>query len=286
MKKKATYLALCLLLAVLAITACSSVHEDTSHTNEITEISTNGNTTPNTLPQVERPTDITEDTTNNTNDINDTSDTTDPLSTTQHPPGTYILPAPQTHGTISIEEALQARRSRRHFQDRPLTQQQLSQILWAAYGITSPHGLRTTPSAGALFPLEIYVVVGNVTGIEPGVYRYSAHEHIIVQVAYGDVRYALAQAAVGQSSVRYAPAIIAYSAVFERMLPRYGERGIMYTHMEVGHSAQNVYLQAAAMGLGTVAVGAFIEEYISEVLILPDNETPLYLMPFGYHYGD
>jgi SagB-type dehydrogenase family enzyme len=201
---------------------------------------------------------------------------------------TYILPAPRTAGEMSVEQALSERRSRRNFQDTAISAEQLSQILWAAYGITQPRpdaqrgGLRTTPSAGAIFPLQIYVVIGNVEGIEPGVYRYISEEHKIVQIVAGDVRNALADAALGQNSVRNAPAIVAYSADFAVMLPRYGERGIMYTYIEVGHSAQNVYLQAEALGLGTVAVGALVDDDVAEVLNLPENETPLYLMPFGY----
>lgn len=206
----------------------------------------------------------------------------------------YILPAPITDGKISLEQALQDRRSRRKFQDRPISKEQLSQILWAAYGITQPipdtpnlrGGLRTTPSAGALYPLEIYVVIGNVEGIKPGVYRYICEEHKIVRHIEGDLRNELAKAALGQSSVREAPAVLVHSAVFERMLPRYGERGVLYVYIEVGHSAQNIYLQAEALGLGTVAVGAFIDDMISEVLNLPENESPLYLMPFGYFYGE
>ena len=210
--------------------------------------------------------------------------TSNNLSLTETPPGIYILPVPQTDGTISVEEALYNRRSRRHFQDRALTTEQVSQILWAAYGITSDRGFRTAPSAGALYPLEIYIVIGNVEGIAPGVYLYIAEEHKIIRVIYGDIREELAQAALGQRSVSDAPAILAYSAVFERMIPRYGERGIMYTHIEVGHSGQNVYLQAEALGLGTVAVGAFIDYLVGELLNLSEYETPLYLMPFGYFY--
>ncbi|MCL1845422.1 MAG: SagB family peptide dehydrogenase [Defluviitaleaceae bacterium] len=204
---------------------------------------------------------------------------------------THILPAPNLDGEMSVEQAIQQRRSRRNFEDRAISQEQLSQILWSVYGITEPRpgsprgGLRTTPSAGALFPLEIYVVIGNVEGIEPGVYRYISPKHKIVQVVEGDMRIMLAAAALNQTAVRNAPAIVAYAAVFDRMLPRYGERGIMYTHMEVGHSAQNMYLQAEALGLGTVAVGAFVDEMVSAVLRLPDDETPLYLMPFGYAEG-
>ena len=205
---------------------------------------------------------------------------------------TYVLPAPQLDGEMSVEAALASRRSRRNFRDEALTKQQLSQLLWAAYGVSLPRpdqpqwsgGLRTTPSAGATYPLEIYAVVGLVDGITPGVYRYLPAEHKLVRVVEGDVRAELSDAAVGQRMVREAPVSIFYSAVFERTTERYGERGVMYVHMEIGHSAQNVYLQAEAMGLGTCAIGAMMEGQVRELLNLPDDEVPLYLMPVGYFY--
>ena len=205
----------------------------------------------------------------------------------------YVLPPPVTDGSMSVEKALENRRSRRNFQDRAISKEQLSQILWAAYGITQPMpnqpglrgGLRTTPSAGATYPLEIYVIVGNVEGLRAGVYRYVSEEHKLVMVVYGDVRDELANAALGQRMVRDAPATVFYSAVFYRTTRRYGERGIRYVYIELGHSAQNVYLQAEALGLGTGAIGAFVDDRVREVLNLPDNEEPLYLMPIGYFYG-
>ena len=204
----------------------------------------------------------------------------------------YILPPYTTDGIMSVEAALASRRSRRNFQDKPISASQLSQLLWAAYGITlpdSPHfnvGLRTTPSAGALYPLEIYVIIGNMEGIEPGVFRYIPEEHWLIRVIDGDVREELSAAALGQRSVLDAPVSIFYSAVFSRMTRQYGERGILYAYIELGHSAQNVYLQAEALGLGTVAVGAFRDARVRQILNLPDNEEPLYIMPVGYVYGD
>ena len=209
---------------------------------------------------------------------------------TEEPKLTYILPAPRTEGNMSVEEALQNRRSHRHFQNKALTIEQLSQLLWAAYGITVPKpdspglrgGLRTTPSAGALFPLEIYAIIGNVEGIEPGVYRYISEEHKIVRIIDRDVRRELTDASFGQRMVQEAPVSIFYSAVFSRTTSRYGERGIMYVHMEIGHSAQNVYLQAVALGLGTCAIGAFVDDQVRQLLQLPEDEVPLYIMPVGY----
>jgi len=256
-----------LLLSIVVLSACGDVsenapYESTSHSEEV------GNTSSRTVGN------------------NDT------LTRTEESQVVYILPMAKTDGDMSVERALANRRSRRNFQDEAITVEQLSQILWAAYGITLPRpdvpnlrgGLRTTPSAGATFPLEIYVVIGNVEGIEPGVYRYISEEHKIVRVVDGDVRAALSDAALGQRSVRDAPATVVHAGVFERITGIYGERGIMYTHIEVGHSAQNVYLQAEALGLGTVAVGAFTDSQVAEILNLPENEEPLYLMPIGYFY--
>ena len=209
--------------------------------------------------------------------------------TAEETPRVFVLPAPDTTGSVSVEQALAGRRSRRDFQDREMPIQKLSQILWAAYGITEPRpqpalrgGLRTTPSAGALYPLELYVIVGNVEGLTPGVYRYVSEGHKLVRTIDGDVRNELREAALGQRMVSQAPVSVFYSAVFERTTRRYGERGRKYVYIELGHSAQNVYLQVEALGLGTVAIGAFADDRVREILDLPGNETPLYLMPIGY----
>jgi len=146
-------------------------------------------------------------------------------------------------------------------------------------------GLRTAASAGALYPFEIYVAVGNVKGIEAGLYKYISEEHKIVRLIDKDIREELCAAALGQKMVQEAPATIAYSAIYERMTKKYGDRGRdRYVCMDLGHSAQNVYLQAEAMNLGTCAIGAFIDEKVAEVLQLTAEEEPLYLMPIGYYY--
>jgi SagB-type dehydrogenase family enzyme len=207
------------------------------------------------------------------------------LTETENSPLTYTLPSPELESNTSLEETLASRRSRRSFQDKAISAQQLSQILWASYGVTSAGGLRTAPSAGALYPLEIYAVIGNVEGITPGVYRYISNEHKIVMTIDGDIRAELSEAALGQRMVRDAPVSIFYSAVFERTTGRYGDRGNNYVYIEVGHSAQNIYLQAESLGLGTCAIGAFTDERVKQLLKLPPNEDPLYLMPIGHVAG-
>jgi len=213
------------------------------------------------------------------------------LAKTESAQLTYTLPPHKTNGTISVERALEHRRSHRQFQNRDISAEQLSQILWAAYGITGSTndpstrgGLRTTPSAGALYPLEIYVVVGNVAGIEVGVYKYVSQEHKLTRTIDKDIRSELATAAANQTAVRSAPVTVVYSAVFSRIEERYGKRGLdRYVFMEIGHSAQNVYLQAETLGLGTCAIGAFDDDKVSQLLRLPEGEHPFYLMPIGYY---
>lgn len=201
-----------------------------------------------------------------------------------------VLPDPEFSSQVSVEEALLNRRSVREYSAEQLTMQEISQVLWAAYGITDKQsypsfllgGLRTAPSAGALYPLEIYLIAGNIMGLKPGVYKYESNGHLLIPFQDGDIRADLAEAALDQAFLKEAPAIIFYSAVFKRTTQKYGDRGHeRYVCMDVGHSAQNVYLQAYTLGIGTCAVGAFSDKMVSNVLMIPDDEEPLYLMPFG-----
>ena len=192
-----------------------------------------------------------------------------------------ILPKPRYDSATSIEEALLKRRSVRSYTNEALTLQEVAQLLWAAQGITEPGGKRTAHSAGALYPIEVYVVVGNVEGIAEGVYKYQPHQHELVKVLEGEQRKALAKAALDQQSVAQGAIDIVITAIYERTTSKYGDRGIRYVHMEAGHAAQNVYLQAVALGLGTVSIGAFYDSLVKETLNLPKNEEPLYIMPVG-----
>lgn len=202
--------------------------------------------------------------------------------TLAHAQDTIPLPPPRDTGPVSVEEALAKRRSCRSFAPLPLSLEEVAQLLWAAQGITDhSSGFRTAPSAGALYPLEVYLVVGNVTGLAPGVYRYLPERHALSRTLSDDRREALFRAALFQRWVQEAPAVLVFAAVYERTTRKYGERGIRYVHMEVGHAAQNVYLQAEALGLGTVAVGAFEDRSVQNALQLPEKEHPLYLMPVG-----
>jgi SagB-type dehydrogenase family enzyme len=191
------------------------------------------------------------------------------------------LPAPRLDGGFSIEKALHLRRSVRVFAPDPIEISDVSQLLWAAQGITAPGGERTTPSAGATYPLEMYTAVGRVTGLAAGLYRYRAPENDLVRALEGDVLHDLSIAAVGQGSVYMAAALFVITAVHERTTLVYGRRGIRYVDNEVGHAAENLFLQAVALGLGSVAVGAFDDEAVSKVLRLPAAHRPMYLLPVG-----
>jgi SagB-type dehydrogenase family enzyme len=194
---------------------------------------------------------------------------------------TIELPKPKYDSNISIEKALFERRSTREYKDQPLNLTDLSQLLWAAQGITDPSGLRTAPSAGALYPLKVYVVVGDVINISDGIYRYDPEDHVLLRVAEGDRRKELYEAALRQESIRDGEMVIVLSAIYETTTSKYGERGIMYVHMEAGHTAQNICLQAVSLNLGVVTVGAFSDELVKEVMEMPVEEHPLYLIPVG-----
>lgn len=187
------------------------------------------------------------------------------------------LPPPRLQGTLSLEEALAKRRSVRQFRPDPLNAEQLSQLCWAVQGITHPSGFRTAPSAGALYPLEVYVV------LPQGVYHYNPQRHALTRWQEGDLRAALHAVALRQDAILQAAAVFVITAVYERTEAKYGkQRSPRYVHMEVGHAAQNLLLQAVALGLGSVPIGAFFDEGVQEALKLPTDHRPLYLLPVGY----
>ncbi|MEM0481536.1 MAG: SagB/ThcOx family dehydrogenase [Nitrososphaerota archaeon] len=194
------------------------------------------------------------------------------------------LPPPRYDSNVSIEYALKARRSIREYEDKPLTLEQLGQLAWAAQGITEVrYGFRTAPSAGATYPLEVYIVVKK-EGMPEGVYHYVPREHVLELVKRGDYSRELMSACLDQEWVRDAAINIVITAIYERTTYRYGERGrIRYVHMEVGHVGQNVYLQCVSLGLGCVVIGAFYDEEIKRILGV--DEEPLYVIPVGVKKG-
>jgi SagB-type dehydrogenase family enzyme len=203
-----------------------------------------------------------------------------PMAMTLAAPDALSLPPPRPASAVSVEAALASRHSVRHFADAPLNLADTAQLLWAAQGITRAEGLRTAPSAGALYPLEIYLVAGTVAALPAGIYRYLPEHHRLVHAVAGDRRRELAAAALRQSWMADAPAILVIAAVVRRTSVKYGERGERYVHIEAGHAAQNVCLQAVALGLGTTVVGAFSDAGVKRVLGLAEEE-PLLLVPVG-----
>lgn len=182
---------------------------------------------------------------------------------------------------LALEQCMRRRRSVRSFRDAALAQHDLGQLLWAAQGVTSSEGKRTVPSAGALYPLELYAICGNVSGLEPGVYRYTAMHHELLLVTPGRQHENLAVAAYGQEWIAGAPAIICIAAAFARTTLKYGDRGHGYVYMEAGHAAENLMLMAVALGLGTTMVGAFSGNQVAHLVRLASDETPLCLIPVG-----
>jgi len=201
------------------------------------------------------------------------------------------LPDPKLRGNVSVEEALKNRRSVRSYSQDPMTLNEISQLLWAAFGITKPlekapaflrGGLRAAPSAGARYPLDLYVVARNVKDLPVGVYYYKSETHQLVQISNEDKWEALSESAFHQPHFITAAAAIVYSAVFERCMMKYGQRGReRYVCMDLGHSAENVYLQATAMNIGTCAVGAFTNLSLKKAVGMTQEEEPLYIMPLG-----
>lgn len=191
--------------------------------------------------------------------------------------GTIItLVKPNKNGSTSLEHVVAARRSRRDFSPQLLTFEHIGQLAWAAQGQNTRNKYRTVPSAGATYPLELFVV------IDQGLFRYLTAEHSLEKLSDRDLRAQLASASWGQEFIAVAPLTMVFAAQFTRTTRRYGQRGVRYVYMEAGHAAQNVHLQAESLGLGSVAVGAFDDASVSKVLSLPDYLEPLYLVVVGY----
>lgn len=202
------------------------------------------------------------------------------------------LPSPQLEGKMSVEEALAGRRSRRGFKEDSLTMEQVSQILWSAQGITKKVittegilGRRTAPSAGSVYPLDIYLVVGEntVENLKSGVYHYETSRHSLFLILEEDQRKEVSQACLDKNQIDIAPVSLIITAEFSRLTDRFGEHRIHFVYMEAGHVAENVYLQVESLGLGTVSMGGIKAEEISKALNLPNEHVPLYVMPVGHY---
>lgn len=192
------------------------------------------------------------------------------------------LSQPKFKSRVSIEEALLKRRSIRNYLNEQLSNSEISQLLWAAQGITEEkYNLRTAPSAGALYPLEIYIAVSNVKDLAPGLYKYKPQNHTLKKISDGDKRIDISNAALRQDAIENSSAIILITAVYERTAVKYGGRTERYVNIEVGAAAQNIYLQSVSLEIGTVIIGAFKDDSLKKTLNLPANERPLAIMPLG-----
>jgi len=187
------------------------------------------------------------------------------------------LGEPKETGLMSLEQAIVSRRSRREFLPEPLTLEQIGQLAWAAQGSGAGGRYRNSPSAGATYPLELFIVTAD------GMFHYLPDGHSLERLADKDLRAELCSAAWGQEFIRAAPLTIVFAAEFNRTTEHYGKRGVRYVYMEAGHTAQNVHLQAEAMGLGSVAVGAFDDASVAKVLFLPNDLDPIYMVTIGYY---
>jgi SagB-type dehydrogenase family enzyme len=185
------------------------------------------------------------------------------------------LPTPSAHGGMPLQEAIARRRSVRAFAADPLELGTISQLLWAAQGLTCPEGSRAAPSAGACYPLAVLLACAH------GLFRYEPGPHAVTKLVAHDLRERLAEAALGQQFVAEAPVALIFVATYEHTTSRYGERGRRYVHMDVGHAAQNVHLQAVSLGLVSVPVGAFHDEGVARVLQLTRDQKPVYIIPVG-----
>ncbi|MCK4532553.1 SagB/ThcOx family dehydrogenase [bacterium] len=189
------------------------------------------------------------------------------------------LPQPKTRGKISLEESILKRHSVRDFSKRILSREQISQLLWAAYGEkhdAKTGATKTVPSAGAAYPMETYLVSSQ------GFFHYFPQNHKLVKLKNIDLRSSLSKAALRQGCVSSAGVNIVITCVYDRICGRYKKRGIKYAYIEAGHIAQNIHLQAVCLGLSSVAVGAFSDEAVQKVLDLPNDHIPVYIIPVGY----
>jgi len=200
-----------------------------------------------------------------------------------YPSKTIKLPAPQIKGRVSVEEAIFKRRSVRRYKKAPISLKEASQLLWAAGGKTIDGitgATRSYPSAGGIYPIEIYLVAGNIMGLENGIYHYDWADHTLTPIKTGNYRKELMKAAWGQLMVETAPASIVFTAIYEKTTDRYYDRGNRYVPMDVGGAGQNVHIQCESLGLGTVIIGALNDKAVKK-LLGRDKETPLYIMPVG-----
>ena len=198
---------------------------------------------------------------------------------------TIRLPPPGTAVRLSFPDLLSLRRSVREYSQRPLRPEEISFLLWASTGIQrveGGHEFRTVPSAGALYPIETYLIANRVKEIENGVYHYAVQGHLLEEVAAGDVRGALTQAALFQEFCSEAAAVFVWTAVFRRSKWKYRQRAYRYVYLDAGHIAQNLALAAVGLGLGSCQVAAFFDDEMNALLgVDGEQESVIYMSAVG-----
>jgi len=199
----------------------------------------------------------------------------------QKSPQSIALPGVKPGAPGSFSDLMHRRRSIRTFAEGSMSLDQVSRIVFAAQGVTRQDFYRTVPSAGALYPLELFIVTGPVRELDRGVYRYSPEDHALVPMASGDRRKKLARQAYGQMWVAKAQVVVVLCTVYERVTGKYGQRGVRYAHIEAGCAAQNIALEGVNLGLGSTVVGAFNDGGVAEVIEASEDEKPLIVMPVG-----
>jgi SagB-type dehydrogenase family enzyme len=192
---------------------------------------------------------------------------------------TIKLPAPKLKGSVSLEEAIEKRRTIRVFGAAPLTLEEVSQLLWSAQGITSPTGLRAAPSPIALFLVNTYFLAGNVAGLQPGFYHYTPAGHSLELIKKGDLRREFAK--LGQAIYNESAATLVFASLDERAKKAAGDNAQKIALLEMAHIAENVLLQATALDLASVPSSGFDNDKAREILGVPADETPLYFVPVG-----
>ena len=196
-------------------------------------------------------------------------------------PRTVALPKPDVTGKVTLEQAIAQRRSVREYTPGALTLAEVSQLMWVAQGITSPDGKRATPSARAVYPLQVWLVANDVTGLRPGIYRYEPKEHALALVTAGEQRDSMAAAARGQAAIQHAAAVVAVIGDSTLAATKFRGNAERWLGMEAGFVVQDVYLECTALGLGTVMVGGFEESSVRRALGVPAAWEALALMPVG-----
>jgi SagB-type dehydrogenase family enzyme len=195
------------------------------------------------------------------------------------------LSEPQDQGGPAIWSLLAERRSIRRFAGTALTEKELSQLLWASQGITARsrgYSFRTAPSAGALYPVETYLVVHSVHGVEPGAYHYAVEQHSLEQLRKGDFRLDIARAALDQSTAAQGSVVFVWTGVFVRSKWKYHQRAYRYVYLDTGHIAQNLALAAVALGLGSCQIAALYDDEVNALLEIDGaDESALYMTAVG-----